>query len=389
MDDSINTRNEAAFLADAVQRWTAELSEIDASLAAAQQRRERVAERLEHARRLLQLVKEDARASVPHPVVSWVPENAQLPLPEIAQPAHEIQTSWSWVKAVRNWIYGAPLGISHAELRDLIEKSPEFAARFHQSEKGYYHAVSRLIERDEIVRYNRRLFSTHAYDAFQREVAEGRLEDEPPISGAYSPMGEAILDLVYRNPGILGRDIIQALRTDAEFNATLTPHNSGAYNIIARLVRRKQILRSDDGKCFPGPAIPVRNPASKWLQRPSIDAREATIAAPTEVPELQLATVADTRAPSESGGNRPKRPTEPQTRGRPAHAVDLIRQMIRERPGLKAVEIVAKLQERDTPVGDRTVRSALRRLKGQEVWQRSHRWYPKHQRGSDQVEGEV
>ena len=39
-------------------------------------------------------------------------------------------------------------------------------------------------------------------------------------------------------------------------------------NIIARLVRRKQIARWEDGACHPGPRFPSRNPNSKWLAKP-------------------------------------------------------------------------------------------------------------------------
>lgn len=90
-----------------------------------------------------------------------------------------------------------------------------------------------------------------------------------------------------------------------------------------------------------------------------------------------------------NGGGSDRSETAPRPRGRPATAIAAILELIKQQPGLRGSEIVAKLAEAGNPVGDRTVRSALRRLKGQDVWQRSYRWYPKHTRGNTQVEEEA
>lgn len=63
-------------------------------------------------------------------------------------------------------------------------------------------------------------------------------------------------------------------------------------------------------------------------------------------------------------------------RGRPSTAIASVREAIFEKPGMKGVELVRYLEQRGTPVGERTVRSCLRRLKGQDARQRRHRWYP-------------
>jgi hypothetical protein len=76
----------------------------------------------------------------------------------------------------------------------------------------------------------------------------------------------------------------------------------------------------------------------------------------------------------------------PKTRGRrPGSAVKAIINAIHQQPGMRGVEIVAYLHGNGWVVGDKTVRSALRRLKGQEVWQRNHKWYPKHPRAGAEI----
>lgn len=71
-------------------------------------------------------------------------------------------------------------------------------------------------------------------------------------------------------------------------------------------------------------------------------------------------------------------PPPPKPRGRPAKAISLVRDAIYSTPGLRGVDLIGKLSTGDTPVVDRTVRSALRRLrKSRVIWQRNGKWYPK------------
>ena len=70
--------------------------------------------------------------------------------------------------------------------------------------------------------------------------------------------------------------------------------------------------------------------------------------------------------------------SKPRQRGRPEKAISLVQNEIVGEPGLRGVDIVRSLEKKGTPVGDRTVRSALRRLKGAKIaWQRSGKWYSK------------
>ena len=67
-------------------------------------------------------------------------------------------------------------------------------------------------------------------------------------------------------------------------------------------------------------------------------------------------------------------------RGRPEKAISLVRQTIESAPGLRGVDVSRRLATGENPVSDRTVRSALRRLRNSRViWQRKGKWYPKSQ----------
>jgi ribosomal protein L31E len=63
------------------------------------------------------------------------------------------------------------------------------------------------------------------------------------------------------------------------------------------------------------------------------------------------------------------------SRGRPAKAISVVRELISAQPGLRGVDIANQLEGR---VIERTVRSCLHRLRGHhEIWQRKGRWYPR------------
>jgi hypothetical protein len=103
--------------------------------------------------------------------------------------------------------------------------------------------------------------------------------------------------------------------------------------------------------------------------------RDAIAALQARAPEMTPVEV----APKNEGNGARTDSREPQRpRGRPAKAINLVQGEIFGEPGLRGVDIVRSLEKKGTPVVDRTVRSALRRLKVSKiVWQRNGKWYPK------------
>lgn len=76
---------------------------------------------------------------------------------------------------------------------------------------------------------------------------------------------------------------------------------------------------------------------------------------------------------------------EPRKTGRPASAaIVVVEDCINASPGKKGVEVVKAVQLVDPAIPERTVRTALRRLKiHKRIWQRNGLWYPKPQRQRD------
>src|SRR5450432_268767 len=104
--------------------------------------------------------------------------------------------------------------------------------------------------------------------------------------------------------------------------------------------------------------------------------RDAIAALQAKAPEMgpaPLPTITISVLEQDSETSPPVR-----SRGRPEKAISLVRSEIFGDPGLRGVDIVKSLANKGTPIVDRTVRSALRRLKkGRVIWQRNGKWYPK------------
>jgi hypothetical protein len=103
--------------------------------------------------------------------------------------------------------------------------------------------------------------------------------------------------------------------------------------------------------------------------------RDAIAALQEKAPEM---APSDPNADKRGNGASADPGAHQRQRGRPEKAISLVKNEIFGDPGLRGVDIVRSLEKKRTPVVDRTVRSALRRLKGSKtVWQRNGKWYPR------------
>lgn len=133
-------------------------------------------------------------------------------------------------------------GIVYPDLRDAIIRSP-LASRFRESEKGFYHAIARLKKNEKIIDYNGYLFTPENLVVFKRKVAAGLKQDKVQEKYRGSPMISLILELVAEHPGLIAKEVIQRLRrTNAEMAERLTDNENSAYNAIARLKKRGQLV---------------------------------------------------------------------------------------------------------------------------------------------------
>jgi hypothetical protein len=108
---------------------------------------------------------------------------------------------------------------------------------------------------------------------------------------------------------------------------------------------------------------------------------DAIAALQAKAPEIAPVTVAQGDTENET---RIDSVAPPRLRGRPAKAINLVRDEIFAEPGLRGVDITRALAKKGTPVIDRTVRSCMRRLRDSRIiWQRKGKWYPRPKERQD------
>jgi hypothetical protein len=104
-----------------------------------------------------------------------------------------------------------------------------------------------------------------------------------------------------------------------------------------------------------------------------------------------LAAVLKAAAKPSVSGFQTEESAEPRkTGGRPAtNAVRLVETSVSGVPGKRGVDVVKDVQAIDPSIPERTVRTALRRLKlHKRIWQRDGRWYPKAPRPRSLLEND-
>lgn len=247
---------------DLIRRWESDIARIDGEIEDRIKTRGSIEKKLAAARTLLEMADGDEFQIEPETAVAAGAVAEMEPLQEespltVKAPEHQrrISGKLTWTDIVEGIVAEGEMGLTYAEVRAKAVDS-QMGDRLKVSDKGYHNAIGRLARSGTIIRQHGRLFTPTAFKKFMQAVDAGETSTTVAMPFAHSPMGEAILKIVWEQPGKIGKDIIVELRKDVEFNATLTPHETGAYNIIARLVKRRQIIRRDDGGIIPGPDFP-------------------------------------------------------------------------------------------------------------------------------------
>lgn len=216
-------------------------------------------ENVSNALKLAALLVRPAPPKVPAPRVGFTPTLIVVP------DRTRRRGTGTWVEWVQNHIYTSAVGLSGGDLRELALKDEEYGPKFLASEKGFYHAISRLQHDKVIVKHLGRLYSPDTLVDHLARVERGEIQDLPAPTARSSPMSEAIMDMIAARPGITSGEIIGLLKMDPNFQDALSPNSTIAYNIVSRLTKRGQVQKHNSGLSA-GPQMPPRDGTSKWLK---------------------------------------------------------------------------------------------------------------------------
>jgi hypothetical protein len=229
-----------------VERWKREIAELETNIKELTHKRQILEKRIEAAQALFTLL-DSSLETLPqaHSLDSPSQERriVQHPLPTKVN----VTAESSVISAVEAVITACELGISQPEIKDVLLQTP-IGSTVISSDKGFYHAFPRLLDRGAIFKRNGRYFSAEGLARLKRLESQG-MSDEAPVTSRSSLMGDNIMNFVQSKPGATSKEVIVDLERSRP--PQLPPVNAnGVYNVIARLVDQG-IIEKRDGKLYP------------------------------------------------------------------------------------------------------------------------------------------
>jgi len=222
--------NRALLTSDQVAGWQLRIDQIDAQLYALSDERKGLEKKLEALRVILG-------------------EDISGRLEEDVDAEGDLDTTGAtervtWPDELTRIFNESQRPLTFSDLKDQVARG-RLADDFQRSDKGFYHAISRLQERGFLRKHRGWLFRVSDFDDHMRKVQVGERDDvEEDAVSRPSQMGDEIVDFLSKRPeGATNAQIIDHLMKDGRFVGTLTKNKSGAYNVIARMMRRGDLLK--------------------------------------------------------------------------------------------------------------------------------------------------
>ena len=151
----------------------------------------------------------------------------------------------TWTGTILEILKGENRGFTHTELKTLI-KETSLGDKLNKTEKSFYGAIEKLSNRALINKHNGKLYSLEAFAMFKKNVEAGIEEDVPAQGGRGKPsaLGQAIKDFLEKNGGeSTTKEIKESMRKDERFVQILAKHHSFLYNVVANLVKKKELIK--------------------------------------------------------------------------------------------------------------------------------------------------
>ena len=153
----------------------------------------------------------------------------------------------TWPSEIERIMEAERKPMTYDMLRAELDRGP-LKGEYAKSEKGFYHAISRLQHRGYVSKHKGWLFRSDDLEAHLRAVKEGKANDVREASSQRnrSPMGEEVKEfLQIHRQGVESKEVISHLIKDPRFSETLNKNATGVYNVISRLVKRGEIRKEE------------------------------------------------------------------------------------------------------------------------------------------------
>jgi hypothetical protein len=245
------TTAHVAAMRDEYARAEKELADLDRRREEIEARREAAKAKLTQIEALLSLL------GITSPTVDKeaAGEPPSSPVEEVAEPRPSRRGKGKrvgWADHVLAALKGGPFqSLTHPDLRAAIMEGP-LADNLRESEKGYYNALARLQKSGEVAKEGARLFTREGLSLYKQAKANGEIDESFVSSFRPSPMADSILLFVEKEgPYVTAAAIVAHLKADHRFAGVVGRNPTAAYNVLARLIQRGQLVKGDGGYSVP------------------------------------------------------------------------------------------------------------------------------------------
>ncbi len=151
----------------------------------------------------------------------------------------------TWTGTVLEILKEENRGFPYNEVKEMVKKT-SLGEKLNETEKSFYGAIDKLYSRNLINKHNGKLYSLEAFAIFKKNVEAGIEKDDPIQGGRGKPsaLGQAIKDFLQNNGGeSTAKEIREFMLKDEKFAQTIEKHHSFLYNVVANLVKKKELIK--------------------------------------------------------------------------------------------------------------------------------------------------
>ncbi|HSW14194.1 MAG TPA: hypothetical protein VLI06_15210 [Solimonas sp.] len=171
-----------------------------------------------------------ARLFLPEGVDLAKPAASLFPL--IAREFEE-EEGTTWIGAISNILNSEQRGFTHHEIKDALKLTP-LAERLSRSDKGFYGAIARLCEREELFKSGNLIFSKATKDAYERAGTD--LPSGSPKTRAGSAAELVLFALSEYKDGLDGPQLKSLVAEMPEAPGSIRHHGQYIYNVLGSLI---------------------------------------------------------------------------------------------------------------------------------------------------------
>jgi hypothetical protein len=146
-----------------------------------------------------------------------------------------------WRKALQILLDDATEGVAHKSLLNMARE--KYALPSSEGEKGFYNAVSKLINAGQAVKHGNLLFSSAVYEILKKNDELPKILETQRRSGSSAELTHMVLSKF--TDGLTGPELRKALSQIPDAPKSLREHGQYVYNILGTMMGTGEVVKEN------------------------------------------------------------------------------------------------------------------------------------------------